>query len=142
MVNMLKKCRAFTLMEVIVALSLFAISILVLTQSFLNGLICKTQLGKEDFRPLLYQIIRSELKQIPREKVVVDHVVYYPNNATKMSWNGSVEFTGVWNLFKVNVQLKGEDERMVFLIHRQDWMTKQEKSEFLSRNIKEEDSNE
>ena len=142
MVNMIKKYRAFTLMEVIVALSLFAISILILTQSFLNGLICKTQLSKEDFRPLLYQIIRSELKQLPREKVVVDHVVYYPNNETKMSWNGSVDFTGVWNLFKVSVQLKGEDERMVFLIHRQDWMTKQEKSEILSRNSKEEASDE
>ena len=58
---MVNKHRAFTLMEVIVALSLFAISILVLTQSFLNGLICKTQLSKEDFRPLLYQTIRSEL---------------------------------------------------------------------------------
>ena len=137
---MVNKRRAFTLMEVIVALSLFAISILVLTQSFLNGLICKTQLAKEDFRPLLYQIIRSELKQIQREKVIADHVVYYPDNETKMSWSGSVEFTGVWNLFKVSVQLKGEDEKMDFLIHRKDWMTKDEKSEFLSRNRKEEAS--
>lgn len=135
--NKVKKHQAFTLMEVIVALSLFAISIMVLTQSFLNGLICKTQLGKEDFRPLLYQIIRSELKSMPREKVALDHIIYYPNNETKVSWNGSVEFTGVWNLFKINVQLKGEDERMVFLIHQSDWMTKQEKEEFLSRNCKE-----
>ena len=142
MVNKIRKHRAFTLIEVIVALSLFAISILVLTQSFLNGLICKTQMGKEDFRPLLYQIIRSELKQMPREKVVADHIIYYTNNETKMSWNGSVEFTGIWNLFKVNVQLKGEDERMIFLIHRSDWMTKQEKSELLSHNSKEEISDE
>ena len=133
----MRKRQAFTLMEVIVALSLFAVSILVLTQSFLNGLICKTQLGKDDFRPLLYQIIRSELKSMPREKVVSDHTVYYPNNETKMFWNGSVEFTGTWNLFKVNIQLKGEDERMVFLVHQPKWMTKQEKQEFLSRNCGE-----
>ena len=137
MVNMIRKYQAFTLMEVIVALSLFAISILVLTQSFLNGLICKTQLSKEDFRPLLYQIIRSELESMPREKVASDHAVYYPNNETKMSWNGSVEFTGTWNLFKVNVQLKGEDERMVFLVHQPKWMTKQEKEEFLLLNCGE-----
>ena len=137
MVDMYRKHQAFTLMEVIVALSLFAISILVLTQSFLNGLICKTQLSKEDFRPLLYQIIRGELKSMPREKVVSDHTVYYPNNETKMSWNGSVEFTGTWNLFKVNIQLKGEDERIVFLVHQPKWMTKQEKQEFLSRNCGE-----
>ena len=133
----MRKRQAFTLMEVIVALSLFAVSILVLTQSFLNGLICKTQLGKDDFRPLLYQIIRSELKSMPREKVVSDHTVYYPNNETKMFWNGSGEFTGTWNLFKVNSQLKGEDERMVFLVHQPKWMTKQEKQEFLSRNCGE-----
>ena len=138
----MKKHQAFTLMEVIVALSLFAVSILVLTQSFLNGLLCKTQLGKEDFRPLLYTIIRNELKQIQREKVMADHVVYYPDNETKISWNGSVEFTGIWNLFNVNVQIKGEDEKINFLIHRQDWMTKQEKVEFLLRNRKEATSDE
>ena len=123
-------------MEVIVALSLFAISIMVLTQSFLNGLICKTQLSKEDLRPLLYQIIRGELKSMERDKVASDHIVYYPDNETKMSWNGSVEFTGTWNLFRVNVQLKGDDEKMVFLVHNPNWMTKQEKEEFLSRNTK------
>lgn len=125
-------------MEVIVARSLFAISIMVLTQSFLNGLICKTQLRKEDQRPLLYQIIRGELKSMKRDKVASDHIVYYPDNETKMSWNGSVEFTGTWNLFKVNVQLKGDNEKMVFLIHDPDWMTKQEKQEVLSHNYKEE----
>ena len=134
---MIKKRQGFTLVEVIVALSLFAVSIMMLTQSFLNGLICRTQLGQEDFRPLVYQIIRSELKSMPREKVVSDHTVYYPNNETKVSWNGSVEFTGVWNLFKVTVQFKGEDERMIFLVHQANWMTKQEKEEFLSRNRKE-----
>ena len=137
MVDMYRKHQAFTLMEVIVALSLFAISILVLTQSFLNGLICKTQLNKEDFRPLLYQIIRSELKHMPRDQVASDHTVYYPDNKTKTAWSGSIEFTGTWNLFKANIQLKGEDEKIVFLIHRPDWMTKQEKAEILSRNTKE-----
>lgn len=133
MVIMLKKRQAFTLMEVIVALSLFAISILVLTQSFLNGLICKTQLAREDLHPLLYQMIRSELKNIQREQVVLDHTIYYPDNETKLSWSGSVEFTGMWNLFKVDVHIKSEDERITFWIHNPKWMTKQEKLEFLSR---------
>lgn len=123
-------------MEVIVALSLFAISIMVLTQSFLNGLICKNQLSREDQRHLLYQIIRGELKSMQRDKVASDHTVYYPDNETKMSWNGSVEFTGTWNLFRVNVQLKGDDEKMVFLIHNPEWMTKQEKQDVLSHNYK------
>ena len=138
MVKTKKKYQAFTLMEVIVALSLFAISILVLTQSFLNGLICKTQLNKEDFRPLLYQIIRGELKSMEREKISADHIIYYPNNETKISWNGAAEFTGIWNLFKVNVQFKGEDEKMIFLVHQPKWMTKQERVDFLSHNRKEE----
>lgn len=137
MVNMVKKCRAFSLMEVIVALSLFAISILVLTQSFLNGLLCKTQLGKEDLHPLLYQIIRSELKRMQREQVMQDHTVYYPDNETKISWNGSVQFTGTLNLFSVNVQIKEEGENIEFLIHNPKWMTQQEKSEFLSSEQKE-----
>ena len=124
-------------MEVIVALSLFAVSILVLTQSFLNGLICKTQLSKENLQPLLYQIIRSELKHMKREQVAADHTIYYLDNETKNIWNGAVEFTGVWNLFKVSVQIKGEEEKETFLLHQPKWMTKQERIEFLSRNRKE-----
>ena len=128
----------FTLIEVIVALTLFSISILVLTQSFVNGLMCKNNLSKENTRPLVCHLIRDELKQLERDNVAVSHTFFLPDNQTKISWQGSVEFCEVSSLYKVKVKIKELDEDFTFWISRPDWMTTQEKATVLSFVQKEE----
>ena len=123
------KQTGFTLIEVIVALALFAVSVLVLTQSFLNGLICKTTLAKEDDRPFLYQMIRSDLNRLKRDQVPARHTVVYPDNKTKVEWEGKVIFADLINLYQVNVRIKNDPEDIVFYIHRPDWMTSSEKAQ-------------
>ena len=124
---MKEKQTGFTLVEVIVALALFAVSVLVLTQSFLNGLICKTTLAKEDDRPFIYQMIRSDLNRLKRDQVPSNHAVVLPDNKTKIEWQGKVAFADMINLYQVNVRIKNDTEDVVFYIRRPDWMTATEK---------------
>ncbi len=125
---MSKKQTGFTLIEVIVALALFSVSILVLTQSFLNGLICKTTIVKEDDRPFLYQMIRSELNRLERNQVPSSHTIFCPDNKTSFEWQGKVTFVNLRNLYQVNVCIKGEGETVIFYVRRPDWMTSEEQA--------------
>lgn len=122
-----EKQTGFTLVAVIVALALFAVSVLVLTQSFLNGLICKTTLAKEDDRPFIYQMIRSDLNRLKRDQVPARHAVVLPDNKTRIEWQGNVAFADIINLYQVKVRIKDDAEDIVFYIRRPDWMTATEK---------------
>ena len=118
----------FTLIEVVVALTLFSISVLVLTQSFMNGLMCKTTLEKEDTRPFVLFTIRQQLYEMERDKVTATHIIPFPDNETKVEWQGSVEFSKILNLYKVSVKIKDQDEPLCIWLHRPDWMTNDERS--------------
>lgn len=132
------KALGFTLIEVMVALALFSISVLVLTQSFVNGLMCKENLSKKNSYPLFYQLIRSELERLSRDNVTVSHMLFYPDNETKINWQGTVEFSNILDLYKVKVFIKEANEFVNFWVCRPDWMSQQERSIALSSTEKEE----
>lgn len=127
---MMRKQRGFTLVEVVIALALFAVSITALTQSFTNGLLCKTKLTKENDQPLQTQLIRAQLMRLKREQVEQNHACYLPDNKTQIGWSGKVTFCKVMNLYRVVVQMKSAKERKneVFFVHRPDWMMSEEKA--------------
>ena len=125
---MQKKQTGFTLIEVIVALALFAVSVLILTQSFLNGLICKTTIAKEDDRPFLYQMIRSDLNRLKRDQVPNKHKIVFLDNKTNVEWQGQVVFADIMNLYQVNVRIGNDTEDTIFYIRRPDWMNETEKA--------------
>ena len=136
MVGMKQKQRGFTLIEVVIALALFAVSVTGLTQSFTNGLLCKTKLTKESDQPFILQLIRTQLMQLKREQIEQDHVCCLPDNKTQIGWSGKVAFCKVANLYRVAVQIKDKKERKhaVFFVHRPDWMTNEEKAAVLPQN--------
>lgn len=118
------------MIEVIVALTLFAISSMVLTQSFVNGLLCKTTLSREDVRGLKFELIRSALLKLPRNKIRENHHFYLTDNQTKFSWEGEESFCDVLNLYKVKVEVvfeENEKDTFYFFVRRPDWMTNEEK---------------
>ena len=125
------KRKGFSLVEVIAALTLFAISVLVLTQSFLNGLLCKTNLTKENHQPFIYTCVRNVLETEKRDKIASDHALFFPDNKTQLSWKGSVTFSNVLNLFQVEVHIKDLDDTSVFWVRRPDWMSNTEKMSVL-----------
>ena len=115
-----KKQSGFTLIEVIIALALFAVSITGLTQSFTNGLLCKTKLPKGN----------KQLMQMKREEVEQTHTFCLPDNKTQIGWSGKAAFCKVMSLYRVAVQIRNSKDRdnRFFFVHRPDWMTSEEKA--------------
>ena len=127
----------FTLIEVIIALSLFAVSVMVLTQSFVNGLSLKANLKHDSKRPLMYEMIRASLLQMKRESVPSTHKFVYPASEDCFSWQGKVE-TSVWpSLFKVIVKIEGESEEELFWLRRPDWVSETEVQQYASKILNE-----
>ena len=137
---MVKKRRAFggfTLIEVIIALSLFAVSVMVLTQSFVNGLSLKASLKHESKQPLMYEMIRASLLQMKRESVPSTHKFVYPASEDGFSWQGKVEASDWPSLFKVIVKIDGELEEELFWVRRPDWVSESEVQQYASKILNE-----
>ena len=137
MVKQKRVFRGFTLIEVIIALSLFAVSIMVLTQSFINGLSLKASLKHEDKRPLMYEMIRTSLLQMNRESVAATHKFSYPASEESFSWQGKVETVDLPSLFKVIVKIDGEAEEELFWLRRPDWVSETDVQTYLSKIVNE-----
>ena len=137
---MVKKRRAFcgfTLIEVIIALSLFAVSVMVLTQSFVNGLSLKASLKHENKRPLMYEMVRASLLQMKRESVPSTYKFVYPTSEESFSWQGKVETSDWPSLFKVIVKIDGESEEELFWVRRPDWVSEAEVQQYASKILNE-----
>jgi prepilin-type N-terminal cleavage/methylation domain-containing protein len=137
---MVKKRRVllgFTLIEVIIALSLFAVSVMVLTQSFVNGLSLKASLKHESKRPLMYEMIRASLLKLKRESVPSTHKFVYPASEDGFSWQGKVEASDWPSLFKVIVKIEGESEEELFWVRRPDWVSESEVQQYASKILNE-----
>ena len=126
-----KKQPGFTLIEVIISLALFAVSVTGLTQSFTNGLLCKTKLPKgNNDEAFCLQLIRTQLMQLKREEIEQTHTFCLPDNKTQIGWSGKVAFCRVMSLYRVAVQIRDNKDRKneFFFVHRPDWMTNEEKA--------------
>ncbi len=137
MVKRRRFIRGFTLIEVIIALSLFAVSVMVLTQSFVNGLSLKASLKHESKRPLMYEMIRASLLQMKRESVTSTHKFFYPASEEGFSWQGKVETANWLSLFKVIVKVDGESEEELFWLRRPDWVSESEAQLYMSEILNE-----
>ena len=137
MVKKRRVFRGFTLIEVIIALSLFAVSVMVLTQSFVNGLSLRASLKHESKRPLMYEMIRASLLQMKRESVASSHKFVYPASEEGFSWQGKVETANWPSLFKVIVKIDGEAEEEVFWLRRPDWASESDVQMYASKILNE-----
>lgn len=132
-----KQNKGFTLLEILVALALFSVSVLILTQSFINGLLCKNTLSKENTHPFILQMIRSELQQMKRDDVKSQHHFSLPDNKTQISWQATENFSQIANLYRIQVSIKEDKEQITFFIRHPDWMTQNEKDFVLKRATEE-----
>ena len=125
---MQKSCkRAITLIEVVVALSLFAVSILLLSQGFINGLMCKRTLFSNSPRALYFDVVRCSLGKLKRDQVASSHSFYLPDRSEEsVQWSGAVETTPFLGLYRIAVKFKGDEESYDFYMRRKDWITQSE----------------
>ncbi|MDR0647190.1 MAG: prepilin-type N-terminal cleavage/methylation domain-containing protein [Puniceicoccales bacterium] len=136
------KRSAFTLIEVVIALALFAVSVLMLSQSFVNGLICKRALTQGDSKCLTLDTIRYALGKIKRGQISSNHTFYLPDCADTIQWQGNVQLTPYLGLYNVEVKIQNEDCKYSFWVRRREWITQSERLQLRKLHEKNFDENE
>ena len=96
--------RAFTLIEVLISLAIFAMAAIGLSVAYLNVLggyqsVAHRQEGEEEWK-LLRTIILSEAD---REKVVAGGQLPLPDNSS-LQWSATIDSTSVADLFAVTIK--------------------------------------
>jgi hypothetical protein len=130
------------LIEVVIALALFAVSVLMLSQSFVNGLICKRALMQGDSKCLALDTIRYTLNKIKRGQVSSNHAFYLPDCTDPMQWQGNVRLTPYLGLYNVEVSIQNEECKYNFWVRRKDWITQSERLQLRKSHKKRVDENE
>ncbi|MDR0756092.1 MAG: prepilin-type N-terminal cleavage/methylation domain-containing protein [Puniceicoccales bacterium] len=133
---------AFTLIEVVIALALFAVSVLMLSQSFVNGLICKRALMQGDSKYLALDTIRYTLSKIKRGQVSSNHAFCLPDCTDPIRWQGNVQLTPYLGLYNVEVGIQNEDCKYNFWVRRKDWITQSERLQLRKSHKERSDENE
>ena len=100
--------RAFTLIEVLISLAIFALASVVLAAAYLNVLggyqaVARRQQGEEEWK-LVRSVVLSESD---RQKVEAGGRLQLSDNST-MRWTATIEGTAVADLFAVTVRAEPE----------------------------------
>jgi len=104
--------RAFSLIEVVVALALFAIASVVLTQSFLGGLISLEKFDFNDVRNQALNTVYVHILSIEDRNQVLSGGDFTTIGDIPVSWNASIDPTEVADLFDVKVTLNFTDKTL------------------------------
>jgi hypothetical protein len=127
---------------VVIALALFAVSVLMLSQSFVNGLICKRALMQGDSKYLALDTIRYTLSKIKRGQVSSNHAFCLPDCTDPIRWQGNVQLTPYLGLYNVEVGIQNEDCKYNFWVRRKDWITQSERLQLRKSHKERSDENE
>lgn len=137
--------KGFTLIEVTVALAIFAIASVALTQSFLGGMFSletfKFDDRKEDSLMFVYAKVMAHKERKDLEKGgTIDTI-----ESGTAKWSAKVQKTSVLELYKVDVTVVFDDEKFAnkashkeeFYVYRPKWAEPGERDEFIQKNKKE-----
>jgi len=99
----------FSLIEVVVALALFAMASVVLTSSFVNALLAREHGQSNDLRHADIRAVRMQLLLEPSLDDAEDGDRYDTLNNGTANWEASIEPTNVIDLFEVQLQIEFSD---------------------------------
>ena len=99
----------FSLIEVVVALALFAMAAVVLNSSFINALLARERGLSNDRLHADIQAVRLQLLLEPNLEDVEDGGRYETLNSGTANWEASVEPTNLIDLFHVQLQIEFSD---------------------------------
>ena len=96
----------FSLIEVVVALALFAMASVVLTSSFVNALLAREHGQSNDLRHADIRAVRMQLLLEPNIDDAEDGDRYDTLNNGTANWEASIEPTNVIDLFEVQLSIE------------------------------------
>jgi general secretion pathway protein I len=101
--------KAFSLIEVVVALALFAMASVVLTSSFVNALLAREHGQSNDLRHADIRAVRMQLLLQSDLEDAEDGNRYETLNNGAATWEASIQATNVVDLFQVQLRIEFSD---------------------------------
>ena len=97
---------AFSLIEVVIALAIFAMAAVVLTETFVNSLLAREKGVSNDARNRDIRAVRMQLLLEPNREDAKDGSTYETVSNGSANWKAEIEPTNVVDLFQVNFRIE------------------------------------
>lgn len=104
--NRTSKRSGFSLIEVVVALAIFAMAAVVLTDTFVNALLARERGEGNDARNRDIRAVRMQLLLEPDREAAEDGETYETLSSGSANWEAEIEPTDVVDLFKVQFRIE------------------------------------
>ena len=134
-----RRVAAFTLVEVLIAVAIFAMAASVLMSAFVNALLSRESAAKYDLINADIRAVRMQLLLEPNLEDAEDGNEYKTFHSGKASWEAQVEPTDVVDLFQVGLSIRFSeppeglvaDYSETLYLLRPTWSESDERSELL-----------
>lgn len=139
----------FTLIEVTVALAIFALASVALTQSFISGMFSLENFKFDDSQEDSSMFVYSQVLALKERKDLEKGGTIQTIESGVVTWNAKLEKTAVLELYKVTINLNFDDEKYfqkpksvqeTFYLYRPKWAELGERDEFLRTRKEERES--
>ncbi len=131
--------RGFTLIEVVIAVALFAMAAAVLSSTFVNALLARDRVQSNDIRDADIRAVRMQLLLEANREDAEDGDRYETLNNGEANWRAEIEPTEVVDLFQVFFEIEFSDPHgeqsptysEVLYLLRPTWSEPNERSDLL-----------
>lgn len=101
-----KRANAFSLIEVVIALAVFALAATVLMSSFVDALLARESTSSKSLINTDIRAVRMQLLLEPSIEAAEDGNEYESLSSGEASWTATINPTNVVDLFKVNFSIE------------------------------------
>lgn len=132
-------CRAFSLLEVVIAVAIFGMAATVLMSAFTNALLARERSVSNDLLNADIRAVRMQLLLEPDIEAAEDGDDYETLSSGRATWEAQIEPTNVVDLFRVELRMDFTDppedlppnyQETLFLL-RPTWSQSDERSDLL-----------
>ena len=104
--NFTRTRSGFSLIEVVVALAIFAMAAVVLSETFVNALLARERGVSNDARNRDIRAVRMQLLLEPNREDAEDGSTYETVSNGPANWKAEIKSTNVVDLFQVNFRIE------------------------------------